>query len=97
MASRCGYTNQYSDFTEIMGKLQKNDGLVVIGVPSNNFKQEPGSNNEIKDFCEVNFNITFPMTEKLTVLGSNAHPFFIWAKESYGISAIPKMEFSQKF
>ena len=58
----------------------KNDGLVVIGVPSNNFRQEPGSNNEIKDFCEVNFNITFPMTEKLTVLGSNAHPFLFGRK-----------------
>ena len=92
VASRCGYTNQYSDLQKLWENY-KNDGLVVIGVPSNNFKQEPGSNNEIKDFCEVNFNITFPMTEKLTILGSNAHPFFIWAKESYGISAIPKWNF----
>ena len=79
VASRCGYTNQYSDLQKLWENY-KNDGLVVIGVPSNNFKQEPGSNNEIKDFCEVNFNITFPMTEKLTVLGSNAHPLFYLGK-----------------
>ena len=51
VASRCGYTNQYSDLQKLWENY-KNDGLVVIGVPSNNFKQEPGSNNEIKDFCK---------------------------------------------
>ena len=71
----------------------KNKNLVIIGVPTNNFKQEPGSNKEIKDFCETNFNINFPMTEKIDVLGKNAHPFFKWARENYGNSAIPKWNF----
>ena len=67
--------------------------MVVIGVPSNNFKQEPGSNKEIKDFCETNFNIDFPMSEKVDVIGNNAHPFFKWAKDNHGKSAIPKWNF----
>ena len=62
-------------------------------MPTNNFKQEPGSNKEIKDFCETTFGINFPMTEKTDVIGKNAHPFYIWAKESYGIGAIPKWNF----
>ena len=48
-----------------------------FGVPTNDFKQEPGSNKEIKDFCETNFNIDFPMTEKVNVIGNNAHPFYL--------------------
>jgi glutathione peroxidase len=68
--------------------------LVVLGVPSNQFGgQEPGSNNEIKDFCETNFNITFPMTTKTKVKGENAHPIYLWAKENHGNSAIPKWNF----
>ena len=62
----------------------------VIGVPSNSFKQEPGDNKEIKSFCESTFGITFPITEKNNVIGSNAHSFFKWAKENHGVSAIPK-------
>ena len=69
-------------------------GLIVLGVPSNQFGgQEPGSNKEIKDFCETNFNITFPMTEKYDVKGKNAHPIYLWAKENYGNSAVPKWNF----
>ena len=92
VASRCGFTSQYEGLQEIWDEF-KDKNVVVIGVPSNNFKQEPGSNKEIKDFCETNFNISFPITEKMDVIGNNAHPFFIWAKESYGKSAIPKWNF----
>ena len=92
VASRCGYTPQYSDLQTLWVKY-KNQDVIVIGVPTNNFKQEPGSNKEIKDFCETNFNINFPMTEKIDVLGKNAHPFFKWARENYGNSAIPKWNF----
>ena len=67
--------------------------MIVIGVPTNDFKQEPASNAEIKDFCEQNFNINFPMTEKINVLGKNAHPFYKWAKNNYGNGAIPKWNF----
>ena len=66
----------------------------MLGVPSNDFgQQEPGNNQEIKNFCESKFGITFPMTEKVSVKGKNAHPFYIWASENYGISAIPKWNF----
>ena len=62
-------------------------------MPTDNFKQEPGTNNEIKSFCETTFGIDFPLTQKTNVLGKNAHPFFIWAKENHGRSAIPKWNF----
>ncbi len=92
VASRCGFTNQYTDLQKLRDKYSKDD-LIIIGVPSNSFKQEPASNKEIKDFCETNFGITFPITEKNNIIGKNAHPFFIWAKESFGKSAIPKWNF----
>ena len=92
VASRCGYTPQYEDLQELWTNYQKKD-LVVIGVPTNNFKQEPGSNKEIKKFCETNFNITFPMTSKYDVKGTNAHPVYLWAKNNYGKSAVPKWNF----
>ena len=92
VASRCGFTNQYEDLQTLWSDYKEKD-LVVLGVPTNNFKQEPGSNKEIKDFCETNFNIDFPMTEKIDVIGNNAHPFFNWAKENHGKSAIPKWNF----
>ena len=92
VASRCGYTPQYNDLQTLYSNY-KNKDLVVIGVPTNNFKQEPGSNDQIKDFCETNFGITFPMTEKINVIGANSHPFYKWAKKDFGISAIPKWNF----
>tara|TARA_B110000444_G_scaffold225589_1_gene229540 strand:+ start:869 stop:1384 length:516 start_codon:yes stop_codon:yes gene_type:complete len=92
VASRCGFTYQYEGLQKLWDNYE-DKGLVVIGVPTNNFKQEPGSNKEIKDFCENNFGITFPITAKVNVIGSEAHPFYKWAKESHGISAIPKWNF----
>jgi len=93
VASQCGFTKQYDDMQKIWDKYQKK-GIVMLGVPSNDFgKQEPGSNADIKNFCEAKFGITFPMTEKVSVKGENAHPFYIWAKENYGRSAVPKWNF----
>ena len=92
VASRCGYTPQYEDL-QLLWSTYKNKNLVVIGVPTNNFRQEPGSNKEIKDFCETNFGITFPITEKISVIGSNSHPFYKWARKDFGIGAIPKWNF----
>ncbi len=92
VASRCGYTPQYEDLQTIWSDY-KDKGLIIIGVPTNNFKQEPGSNAEIKKFCETNFGISFPITEKTNVIGSEAHPFYKWAKNNHGISAIPKWNF----
>ncbi|MCI5045347.1 MAG: glutathione peroxidase [Aquisalinus sp.] len=77
-ASRCGFTHQY-DALQNLWEMYEAQGLVVIGVPSNDFGgQEPGSEQEIKKFCEANFGINFPMTEKTIVIGTNAHPFYRW-------------------
>ena len=92
VASRCGFTKQYDDLQNLWSNYKDNN-LVVIGVPTNDFKQEPASNKDIKDFCETNFNIDFLLTEKINVLGENAHPFYKWAKENYGNGAIPKWNF----
>ena len=92
VASRCGYTPQYEDLQELWSNY-KEKNLVVIGIPTNNFKQEPGTNKQIKDFCETNFGINFPMTEKINVIGADAHPFYKWARQNYGIGAIPKWNF----
>ena len=93
VASYCGFTNQYADLQKLWEKY-KDKGLIVLGVPSNQFGgQEPGTNSEIKKFCEVNFNVNFPLTDKVDVKGTNAHPIFLWAKNNYGNSAIPKWNF----
>ena len=92
VASRCGYTPQYEDLQALWSEYKSKD-LVVLGVPTNNFRQEPGNNKEIKNFCETNFGITFPMTEKINVIGNNSHPFYKWARKDYGIGAIPKWNF----
>ena len=93
VASQCGFTSQYEDMQTVWEKYEQK-GIVMIGVPSNDFgKQEPGDNKEIKTFCEAKFGITFPMTEKVVVKGENAHPFYKWAKENHGKSAIPKWNF----
>ena len=69
-------------------------GIVMLGIPSNDFgNQEPGSSSDIKNFCEAKFGISFPMTEKVSVKGPNAHPFYLWANKNYGKSAIPKWNF----
>ena len=93
VASKCGFTKQYDDLQKLYEDFQ-DKGLVVIGVPTNQFGgQEPGTESDIKNFCETNFNITFPMTSKYEVKGDNAHPIYIWAKDTYGKSTIPKWNF----
>ena len=93
VASKCGFTKQYTGLQELYEKYRDKD-FYVIGVPSNQFGgQEPGSNAEIKNFCETNFNITFPLTDKVDVKGDNAHEIYKWAKKNYGNSAVPKWNF----
>jgi glutathione peroxidase len=93
VASKCGFTKQYDDLQNLY-ELYKDKGLVVLGVPSNQFGgQEPESENKIKEFCKTNFNITFPMTSKYDVKGEYAHPIYLWAKDSYGKSSVPKWNF----
>ena len=92
-ASRCGFTPQYEDLQYLWQRYQDR-GLVVLGVPSNDFGgQEPGPGSEIKAFCEVNFDVNFPLTEKSIVKGSRAHPFYQWAGESLGAMAKPRWNF----
>jgi len=93
VASNCGFTKQYNDLQWIWDKY-KNKDFILIGIPSNDFgNQEPGTNSEIKNFCETNFKANFPLMEKVKVKGDNAHPFYLWAKNSFGSSAEPKWNF----
>ena len=93
VASQCGFTNQYEDMQNVWEQYQSR-GIVMLGVPSNDFgKQEPGSNEDIKNFCEAKFGISFPITEKVSVKGVDAHPFYIWAEKNHGRSAVPKWNF----
>ena len=91
-ASYCGFTKQYSELQDLWDKY-KTKGLVVVGVPSNSFNQEKNKDEEVKTFCNVNFNIDFPLTTITNVRGDNAHEIFKWAKKNYGSSAVPKWNF----
>ena len=91
-ASYCGFTKQYADMQKLWEKY-KDKGLIVLGVPSNSFNQEKNNNDEVKEFCEVNFSINFPITEITDVKGDNAHEIYKWAKENHGKSAVPKWNF----
>ena len=73
--------------------MYKSRGLIVLGIPSDSFNQEKKSDDEVKKFCEVNFNINFPLSSITEVKGKNAHDLFKWAKENHGKSAIPKWNF----
>ena len=92
VASYCGFTKQYSDLQKLW-ELYRDKGFVVIGVPSNSFNQEKNSEKEIKNFCEVNFSINFPLTSIYEVKGSDAHEIYKWAKKNHGNSAVPKWNF----
>ena len=93
VASQCGFTKQYTGLQTLYDNY-KNKNFLVIGVPSNQFGgQEPGSDQQIKNFCETNFNITFPITNKVDVKGKTAHALYKWAKKNYGNSTVPKWNF----
>jgi len=92
-ASKCGFTGQYAGLEKLY-KQFKDQGLVIIGVPSNDFgAQEPGSGEEIIHFCELNYGVTFPLTDKEIVSGKNAHPFYLWASTKLGLLSSPKWNF----
>ena len=93
VASKCGLTPQY-DGLEKLYTDYKDKGLVVLGVPSNQFMgQEPGTSEEIATFCSTTFGVDFPMTEKVDVKGDDAHPFYKWAIEEVGEPAEPVWNF----
>ena len=92
VASYCGFTKQYKDLQNLWDTY-KEKGLIVLGVPSQSFGQEKNDENQIKEFCELNFNITFPLTSIYDVKGDNAHDIYKWAKKNYGKKSIPKWNF----
>jgi glutathione peroxidase len=77
-ASMCGYTPQYAGLQQLWARLHDR-GLMIIGVPSNDFNQEPGTAAEILKGASHDYGVTFPLTEKVTIKGPNAHPFYKWA------------------
>ena len=80
-ASKCGFTSQYAGLEAALPDL-KDEGFVVLGFPCNHFRgQEPGSDDEIAEFCQVNYGVSFPMFAKVDVNGSAAHPLFEWLKD----------------
>ena len=94
-ASKCGFTKQYSEL-EALYQEYKDKGLVVIGVPSNDFmNQEPGTEEDILAFCQLNYGVTFPLTKKYVVSDKDAHPFFVFATEQLGYWSKPKWNFQK--
>lgn len=92
-ASECGYTPQYADL-EALWRRYRDRGLMVIAVPSNDFgRQEPGTAEEIKAFCESRFAIDFPLAAKEAVIGGDAHPFFRWIGAELGEAGLPRWNF----
>ena len=92
-ASHCGFTPQYRELQGLWERY-RGRGLVVLGVPSNDFgQQEPGTEQEIMRFCEVNYAVDFPLTAKQAVIGGKAHPFFRWIMEVAGEAAAPRWNF----
>lgn len=93
VASKCGLTPQYDGLEKLYSEM-KDQGLVVLGVPSNQFAgQEPGTSEEIAEFCRTTYGIDFPMTEKVDVKGPDAHPFYKWAVSEVGEPAEPVWNF----
>ena len=92
-ASLCGFTPQYLELQALWSRY-RDRGLIVLGVPSNDFgSQEPGTEDEISTFCEVNYGIDFPMTDKVQVKGDAAHPFYLWAARQVGFAGKPRWNF----
>lgn len=93
VASKCGFTPQYASLEKLYEQY-KDRGLVILGVPSNDFgSQEPGGDQEIAHFCKLNYGVTFPMTTKEVVSGKQAHPFYLWANKQLGFGSAPKWNF----
>ena len=92
-ASKCGFTPQYAGL-EALWQQRKDDGLVVIGVPCNDFGgQEPGTSEQITSFCKSNFGVNFLMTSKVHVKGADAHPLFKWLAVQGGFWSRPRWNF----
>jgi glutathione peroxidase len=92
-ASFCGFTPQYEGLQKLWERYEAR-GLVIVGVPSNDFgAQEPKSESEILGFCQGAFGVNFPMTTKQSVAGDQAHPFYLWARDTLGLASTPRWNF----
>jgi len=92
-ASECGFTPQYAGLQSLWNEF-RHSGLIVLGVPCNDFgAQEPGDSSQIAEFCDTRFNVTFPMTEKQSILGKEAHPLFLAMREEYTSDILPNWNF----
>ena len=92
-ASFCGYTPQYEGLQALFERYE-DSGFTVIGIPSNDFGgQEPGSEAEIREFCEGIYGVRFPLAGKTPVKGPQAHPFYVWARETLGAESAPRWNF----
>lgn len=92
-ASECGYTPQYAKLQQLHNDYGQS-GLVVIGIPSNDFgEQEPGDEEQIAEFCSANYGVTFPMTAKYPVTGIGAHPLFRDLSQEFGPDITPRWNF----
>ena len=91
-ASFCGFTKQFEHMQTLWDEYKTKD-FILIGVPSQDFQQEHDTDAKVKEFCELTFGVNFPMTSITSVRGKNAHPFYKWAKLTYGSKAIPKWNF----
>ena len=94
VASACGFTSQYRDL-EALYEARAGKGLVIVGVPSNDFGgQEPGTEEEIAGFCDKSFHVKFPMTGKVDIVSAaKRHPFYAWVARELGDSALPRWNF----
>ena len=91
-ASKCGFTPQYAGLQKLYDRY-KDDGLIVLGVPSNDFNQELHENSEVKKFCEIRFGVNFPMTEILKIRGNDAHPLYKWISSNVSVIGTPRWNF----
>ena len=93
VASACGFTSQYRQLQSLWDS-KRGAGLVVLGVPCNDFgAQEPGDDAKIGEFCTGQYQVTFPMTGKVEILGANRHPFYQWIATELGSEALPRWNF----
>ena len=91
-ASKCGFTPQYAGL-QLLYDRYKDDGLVVLGVPSNDFNQELAKNKDVKDFCEIRYGVNFPITSIQHIKGDNAHPIYKWISDNVSVVGTPRWNF----
>ena len=91
-ASQCGFTPQYSGLQKIYDRY-KDDGFIVLGVPSDDFNQELSTNSDVKKFCEIRYGVNFPMTSIQKIKGNDAHPIYKWIADNVSVIGQPRWNF----